>query len=208
MRTRALVVILVITSVACSPMDVLEIPVAPPPPSHWSDFSTATIPGTDCPVIEGIYLEPPLIYRIGVDAKSIPGDSADLYTRYIPFRLAEREESAVNEMRLNNNSFAIRQPDATEFYFSYFIETKNILVEYHFQSEKGNFECRNGHIEFPKITSYGVLEGMSVNFQIKNILLKDDQGALVIQSTRGPYRGNASKATKKFMFEFIKYPPK
>lgn len=208
MRTKVLAMVLAFTSVACSSLDELEIPLSPRPPSHWSDFSTSTISNSVCPLIEGIYSEPPLIYRLGVDTEFIPKDNTDLYSRYIPFHRAEREELVVDEMSLFNNSFAIRQPDATQFYFSYFNEPTNIMVEYHFQSDQGDFECRNGHIEFPKITSYGVIEGMSVNFQIKNILLRDEDGALVIQSTGGPYRGNPSRRETEFMYEFFRYPLK
>ena len=57
-------------------------------------------------------------------------------------------------------------------------------------------------------TSYGVIEGMSVNFQIMNVLLRDEEGALVIQSAGGPYRGEISKNRNSFMFEYLKYFPK
>ena len=153
-------------------------------------------------------MEPPLVHRVEVDPKSVPKDTSGLYSGYIPFYRADREEFSANEKEGSGNSFTIRQPDETQFYFSYFSEPTNLLVEYHFQLDEGDFACRNGQIEFPKITSYGVIEGMSVNFQIKNVLLKDEKGALVIQSTGGPYRGTTSQESKKFMFEFIKYLPK
>ncbi len=59
---------------------------------------------------------------------------------------------------------------------------------------------------FPIISYYVMIEGRSLNFQVRNILLKDETGALVIQSTRGPFRGNPAKAEKKFMYEFFRYP--
>lgn len=207
MRTKVLMMVWAFASVSCSSPDELEIPPSPDPPSHWNDFSTSTMSNSDCPTIAGIYLEPPFIYRLGVDTELIPKDITGLYSRYIPFHRAERNELEANEMSLLNNSFAIRQTDSTQFFFSYFNEPTNVVVEYHFQSDKGDFECRNGRIEFPIITSYGVIEGMSVNFQIKNVLLKDVDGALVIHSTGGPYRGRASKQRNAFMTEFIRYLP-
>jgi len=205
MRIKALTIVLVFTSVACSSLSELDIPPSPPPPSHWSDFSESTIPDSECPMIEGIYLEPPLVKRLGVDTELTPKDSFGLYSSYIPFYRADREEFSANEKGLSGKSFAIRQPDASQFYFSYLIERTNLLVEYHFQQDEGDFACKNGQIEFPKTTSYGVLEGGSVNFQIKNILLKDKEGDLVIQSTGGPYRGKTSQENSQFMFEFFKY---
>jgi hypothetical protein len=193
---------------ACSSLSDLEIPSSPSPPDYWSTFSTSTMPGSDCPLIEGTYMEPPLVHRVGVDPEFVPKDTNGLYSSYIPFYRADREEFSVNGKGVSGNSFTIRQPDETQFYFSYFSEPINLLVEYHFQLDEGDFACGNGQIEFPKITSYGVIEGMSVNFQIKNVLMKDEKGALVIQSTGGPYRGKASQESKKFMFEFIKYLPK
>jgi len=208
MRIKAITMIFVFINVACSPLSELEIPSSPSPPNHWSDFSTSTMPGSGCPLIEGTYLEPPLVHRVGVDPEFVPKDTDDLYSSYIPFYRADREEFSVNESGVSGNSFTIRQPDETQFYFSYISEPTNRLVEYHFQLSEGDFVCRNGQIDFPKTSSYGVIEGMSVNFQIKNILLKDKEGALVIQSTGGPYRGKASRESKEFMFEFIKYLPK
>ena len=191
--------------VACSAPEMLEIPYPPDTPNNWKKFSTSTIAGTDCPILEGEYLEPPSIYRSGKEVRHIPKDNMDLYGGYIPFHLGERNELSVNEMNLTSHRFVIRQPNATQFYFFYLIEQTNTLVEYHFRSEEGDFECQAGHIEFPKITRYGMIEGRSMNFQIRNILLKDKSGALVIQSTRGPYRGNPSKAEKEFSYEFFRY---
>ena len=207
MKTIVLVVALALTGMACSSLAELEIPPPPPPPGDWSNFSTLKVQGSDCPVIEGTFLEPPSIYRSGVDPDAVPKENTDLYSGYIPFHRADRKEWANDGKGPSRASFVIRQPDATQFYFSYLNEQKNTLVEYHFQQGEGDFECQEGRMEFPKLKSIGMIEGSSVNFQIQNVLLKDEQGALVIQSTGGPYRGIPSKAGEGFMFEFFRYLP-
>jgi len=206
MKNLTIVIAAVFSGVACSAPDRLEIPPLPGPPSAWTQFSTSSIPESDCPMIQGEYLEPPSIYRSGKESKYLPKDNLDLYGGYIPFHLAERKELVENEMGLTSNRFAIQQPDPTHFYFFYLNEQTGNPVEYHFRSENGAFQCHDGYIEFPNYSTYGMIEGRSVNFQIRNVLLKDKEGALVIQSTRGPYRGNPGKAEKKFMFEFFRYP--
>jgi len=205
MRSELAALALAFSSVACSVPERLAIPPPPDPPTGWNQFSMSTVSGTDCPILEGEYLEPPSIYRSGKEAKYIPKDNMDLYSGYIPFHLAERKDLAVNEIGLTSDHFLIRQPDVTQFYFLYLNEQTKNIVEYHFQSDEGDFKCNGGYIEFPNYTVYGMIEGTSVNFQIRNIIVKDNAGALIIQSTRGPFRGNPSKVTNEFMYEFFRY---
>ncbi len=166
----------------------------------------SSIPGTNCPDLAGEYSEHPLIYRSGKELKYISGDNFDLYSSYIPFHLGERRELAANDMDLATDHFVIRQPDATQFYFVYRSEQTGSLVEYHFRSTEADFECQAGYIEFPNYTIYGMIEGRSVNFQIRNTVNRDKGGALIIQSTRGPFRGNAGKISNEFSYEFFRYP--
>ena len=208
MRSLFVIVVLACLGVACSSPKILEIPQFPNFPDYWVGLSSTTIPGSDCPFIEGEYLEPPLIHRQGGDSKYFPKDDKWLYFGYIPFHLANRREFTSSEHSPRKNNFLIRQPDATQFYFLFLNDQETAISEYNFRSDEGDFKCDGGRIEFPRITRYGVIEGASVNFQIKNVLLKDEEGALVIQSTGGPYRGKTSQESKKFMFEFIKYLPK
>jgi len=205
LKNEIAIVALVFSSVACSAPDKLELPILPDAPNEWIQFSRSTIPGSDCPAIEGVYLEPPSIQRSGNDNKYLPKDTSWLFIGYIPLHLAERKVLTASTHNISKNSFAIRQPDATHFYFSFLNHQATAISEYYFRSDEGDFDCHDGYIEFPRITRYGMIEGRSVNFQIRNILLKDKSGALVIQSTRGPYRGNPSKAEKEFSHEFFRY---
>ena len=205
MKNKITVTFLVLFGVSCSTPDKLKMPAPHTAPINWTAFSMSTIPGTDCPIIEGTYLDPPSIFRSADGAKNVPKDNLSLYSAYIPFHRADRRELGLVQQDMLANSFIIRQPEADEFYFLYFAKHINSLVEYYFQSSEGDFECRDGHIEFPRFTSYGMIEGISVNFQIRNILLKDEKGALVIQSTRGPYRKNIMKSKNTFTDEFYRY---
>ena len=153
-----------------------------------------------------MYSQPPLISRSGKEASFIPKDISGLYSSYIPFHLGDRRELKANDIGLDSDHFAILQPDATQFYFLYLNEYSGSLVEYHFRSTEGDFECQDGYVEFPHFTTYGMIEGKSVNFQIRNILIKDAGGSLVIQSTRGPFRGGVTNGVGEFTFEFFQYP--
>ena len=205
MKTEITALILMVSSVACSAPDRLEMPPIPDPPPNWKSFSLSFSPESNCPNLEGEYSEPPLIYRSGKKAKYTPSDNFDLYSSYIPFHLGERRELEANDSDLAKDHFVIRQPDDTQFYFVYLNEHTRSLVEYYFRSTEGDFECQNGYIEFPNYTTYGMIEGRSVNFQIRNVVLMDETGALVIQSTRGPFRGKLSNTKQEFTFEFFRY---
>jgi len=206
MRSKIASLFLMCSSAACSAPDKLEMPTIPDPPSGWQSFSWSSIPGSACPKLEGEYSEPPLIFRTGNEARYTASDNFDLYSSYIPFHLAERRELEANELDLPNDSFVIRQPDKSQFQFVYLNEHTQSIVEYLFLSSEGDFKCHGGYIEFPNYTTYGIIEGKSVNFQIRNIVVKDEAGALVIQSTRGPFRGNTIKSKSEFTYEFIRYP--
>ena len=206
MRDFVIGAVIAISTAACAAPEIIEFPSLPGPPGDWYQFNTTTIPASDCPMIEGEYLEPPSVQRSGRIAKLLPKDNYWLFFGYIPLHNADREELNPGELNIVKNSFVIRQPDASQFYFSFLNHEATAISEYHFRSSEGDFECHDGYIEFPSYSTYGMIEGRSVNFQIRNVLLKDKEGALVIQSTRGPYRGNPGKAEKKFMFEFFRYP--
>ena len=198
--------ILVFSSAACSAPERLEMPSLPDAPLDWKTFDFSLFPGSNCPNISGKFSEPPLIYRSGKKSRFTPRDNFDLYSSYIPFHLGDRKELKVNNMDLASDHFVIEQPDAAQLYFVYINGLTGLPVEYHFRSKEGDFECKDGYIEFPNFAKYGMIEGRSVNFQIRNILVKDEQGALIIQSTRGPFRGNATKSSYEFTFEFFLYP--
>ncbi len=205
MKNKIVLIFLVLSGVSCSASENLEIPAPRALPSNWGLLSTSTILGTDCPMIEGVYLDPPVIHRSAANIKNAPKDSLNLYSSYIPFYRAERRELGLANLDMSANNFMIRQPSADEFYFVYFAKHIKSIVEYYFQSSEGDFKCVDGHIEFPHFTSYGMIEGMSVNFQIRNILVKDETGALIIQSTRGPYRKYIMKTKNTFTDEFYRY---
>ena len=198
---------LVFTCFACSLPDEIKVPPFPNPPNDWYQFSVSTVLGSDCPIIEGEYLEPPSIHRTGKKKKNFPKDNSWLYFGYIPLHRAERRELPISELDIGSGVFVIRQPDASRFYFSFLNHKATAISEYFFSSNNGDFECHGGHIEFPQYNIYGMIEGMSMNFQIRNALLRDVAGGLVIQSARGPYRGNQSRSQKKFTYEFFRYPP-
>jgi len=206
MRNVVFSIGLVISCATCAVPEIVEIPPIPGPPVDWPQFSASTIQGSECPKIDGVYLEPPLIHRLGHDKKYLPIDDLDLYSGYIPFHLADRNDLAENEIGLLNNHFVIRQSNESQFFFLYLNKQTETLVEYRFQSEEGDFQCQDGQMIFPIISYYVMIEGSNLNFQVRNILLKDETGALVIQSTRGPFRGNPAKAERKFMYEFFRYP--
>ena len=208
MRNAVTFSALLVLAFGCSAPDKLEIPPIPGPPDDWNQFSISLITGSDCPSIEGTYSEPPIIYRSGKKKKHLPTDNLGLYSGYVPFHRADRKVLAASALNISRDSFVIRQPDPSQFYFSMLNHEATAISEYHFRADEGDFECLAGHIKFPNYTSYGMIEGRSFNFQIRNVLLKDETGALVIQSSRGPYRGKPSKAKNDFMFEFFRYPLK
>jgi hypothetical protein len=190
---------------ACSSSVHLEMPPVPGPPAHWSKFNTSTLPGSSCPNIAGVFLAPPLIFQSAEKIEeSAEGWTASLYG-HIPFHLADRKELKAEETSLTGHEFLIRQTDGENFYLSFLTQKANI-VEYHFQREEGDFACRNGYLEFPIISSYGMVEGMSANTQIRNVLLRDMAGSLVIQKTIGPDRGRPAAKSKDFEYEFLRYP--
>ena len=206
MKTEIATLIILFSSTACSAPDRLEMPPISGPPPGWGSFTLTTMPESDCPIIAGEYSEPPSIYRSREVEGFLPKDNLDLYSSYIPFHLGERREMETNDINLPGDHFWIRQPDAAQFFFVYLNDRTGTLVEYHFRSEEGDFECQDGHIEFPNYEINGMIEGRSVNFQIRNILIKDEQDALIIQSTRGPFRGTAKMTENSFTTEFFRYP--
>ena len=205
MKVTLFALVIVVSSAACTSSARLEFPVLPDPPANWSQWSLSTLSNSDCPIVGGTYRQPPLIYRSGEKAEFLPNDNMDLQSGYIPFFRADRKEKALSSQGFQQNDFEIRQPNSAEFHFSYVNENKTLIVEYHFRSDEGDFNCNNGFMEFPLITNYLMVEGTSVNFQIRNILMKDKDGALILQSTRGPYHGNPSSNSNVFSYEFFRY---
>jgi len=206
MKNLSAIVALGFLGVACSGSETLVIPPFPDVPADWAKFSSSTIPGSDCPFIEGEYSEPPQIHRLGGDARYFPEDNKWLFLGYIPFHLADRKELKISKQSPRKNNFVIQQLDASHFHFSFLNEQATATSEYNFMSDDGDFKCNNGFIEFPEINRYGMIEGVSVNFQIRNVLFVDEESALIIQSARGPYRGSSSKDVKDFTYEYFRYP--
>ena len=199
------IMMLMALCVSCATPGALELPPVPGAPADWYDFSTATLPGSECPNISGEYLEPPLIERTGDVSGFFPKGTKWLFFGYIPLHRADRKVLPVDAFSGRNNSFIIRQPNAGSFDFLFLNYDATAASRYRFRSDEGNFSCHDGQIEFPVITRYGMIEGMSFNFQIRNVLMKDASGALVIQSTRGPSRGHRPRPDK-ILYEFMRYP--
>ena len=190
---------------ACSTGAFLEIPPVPGPPVNWNQFSTSALPDSDCPKLSGAYIEPPEIYPAVEKVKAKLEHNTESYYGHFPFHLADRKELTESEFNLTSNQFIIRQPDADNFYFLF--KTKNAsIIEYHFRTKEGDFECKGRFIEFPTLVSDGMIEGMSVNSQIRIVILRENTGALVIQKTIGPYRGDPSTAGVQFTHEYLRYP--
>lgn len=189
---------------ACSSSAILEIPPISELPANWGQLSTSTFPGSSCPKISGQYSEPPVIYRSDGKVMANSRDGPGSYYGYFPLHLADRKELAEGGISIPSNRFLIKQLDADNFYLS-FTTQKSSVVEYHFQAEEGDFECKDGYIEFPIIGRSGMIEGKSVNSQIRNVVFRENAGALIVQKTIGPYRGDASTADKKFKHEFLRY---
>lgn len=205
MRRQSILLIYLHFCTACSSLSVLEIPPVSSPPENWNGYSATMFPDSQCADIGGMYLEPPDIHKDGKMPTLAPEDEEGSYYGHIPFHIAEKEKFRESEIYLFEKVFLIRQPNAENFYFSFLTE-KFGIVEYHFRADEGDFKCKDGYIEFPVISSYGMIEAMSVNYQIRNVILRDYSGALVIQETIGPYRGNPSTQAKEFKFKFLRYP--
>ena len=135
----------------------------------------------------------------------VPEVETGSYYGHVPFHIAKKERFKESKADLLKTMFSIRQPDMDNFYFSFLTE-KFDIVEYHFRADEGDFKCKSGYIEFPVTSSYGMIEAKLANYQIRNVLLRDDSGALVVQETIGPYRGNTSTETKGFKYKILRYP--
>lgn len=205
MRNVIAAAVLALCCNSCATPQSLEFPPLPGAPENWDQFSTATIAGSDCPPIAGAYLEPPTVYQAGVDEKYQRKTNEWLFVGPIPFQRADEEQLAPGALDVPRHGFVIRQPTASRFDFYFFNHQVTAISGAHFRSDEGDFECHNGYIEFPRLISYGMIEGRTNNFQVRNVLLMDETGALVIQSTRGPYRGTQSKMKGEVSYEFIRY---
>ena len=190
--------------VACSSSALLDIPPVQKPPANWSQSSTLKFPNSNCPKMAGEYSETPVIYQSAGKVMTSSEDVRRSYYSYFPFHLADRKVLSDDEINLDSDLFLIRQTDADNFYISFKTHGAG-TVEYHFRATEEDFACKNGYIEFPIVISDGMLEGMSANFQIRNVMFRDNTGALIIQKTIGPYRGNPSTASNRFKHEFIRY---
>ena len=92
MRIVTISMTLAFSGFGCSVPDRLAMPSPPGPPSTWNQFSASTLPRSNCPEIEGVYLEPPSIYRSEKETSHTPKDNFDLYSGYVPFHLGDRKE--------------------------------------------------------------------------------------------------------------------
>lgn len=206
MKYKISIFIVLCMTASCSARDKLEMPLIPNPPPDWEPFSTATLQASECPELEGVYAEPPLIHRSGKTKRFVPSDNLDMYSSYIPFHLGDRSVLRTGAVDYTDNHFKITQPDPAQFFIVYKNRPTDEVVQLHFRQSDGDFECANGMIRFPEYQVTGMVEGSSLNFQIRNIIAKDNSGALVIQSTRGPYRGVSGELNNEFSYEFIRYP--
>jgi len=206
MKKGMAVLIVMCTTASCSARDILELPPIPNSPPDWEHFSTATIQASDCPELEGVYSEPPLVYRSGKTKRFVPSDDMALYSSYIPMHLGDQSVLHAGAVDFMVNTFEIKQPDPTQFFLVYKNISTDDVVQLHFRQSEGDFECTDGMVRFPDYQVSGMIEGASLDFQIRNVLVKDVAGALVIQSTRGPYRKYASDSKSEFSYEFIRYP--
>jgi len=207
MKVLSCVYVISITLVGCASPADLQIPPIQQLPNGWGQLSANTISNSECPSISGTYTEPPYIERLGKKLSRVPEDNHWLYFGYIPFHLADRKELPTGSMTLGRNNFLIRQPDASQFYVSFLNEEQTVISEYHFLADQGDFECKRGVMLFPEIRHYGMIEGRALNMHVRNALLVDKANSLIIQSTRGPLKGNPAGDSDKFTFEFIRYSP-
>jgi len=164
-----------------------------------------SLPDSQCAEIEGTYLRAPIVDMEGDLSDNAPNDLTGLLYAHIPFRLADKTVAKAAKAESLKSLFSIRQPDADNFFVS--LSTQKFgVVEYHFRTDEEDFSCEDGFIVFPLVKHYGTVEGMSVNYQIRNVIFRDDSGSLVVQETRGPYRGSLSTSAKKFKYKSFRYP--
>lgn len=205
MKRSMAIAIFTIVCASCATQQTLVLPPLPGAPGNWPAFSTVTIAGSECPRIEGAYLDPPSIHREGADQQFLPKDDKRLFVGPVPFQLANESELPPETKGVPREGFLILQSAASGFDFLYFNYQATAVLKFHFQSNEGDFECHHGYIEFPRLTEHGMIEGRSMNFQVRNVLYMDESGALVIQSTRGPYRGHKSQMEAEASYEFFRY---
>ncbi|HLF29424.1 MAG TPA: hypothetical protein VI566_00185 [Xanthomonadales bacterium] len=206
MRSLTIVAVIALGCASCAAPQPLAFPPLPGAPDDWHAFSTASIPGSECPLIEGVYLEPPSVHRQGAKRKYLTKNDHWLFIGPIPFFRATEEHLAAGELDVPKHGFVVRQPDASTFDFFLYNYQATAISKSHFRADEGDFECHRGYIEFPTLVSYATTEGGSTNFQVRNVLFVDETGALVIQSTRGPYRGSQSQMAREVSYEFFRYP--
>lgn len=191
---------------ACSTTSVLDLPPVFDLPESKVVEQSKTLPDSKCVDIGGVYLKKPAVLVDSGIQNGATNDEKESIYRHVPFDLAEKREIKEGNTISLNTVFLIRQPDEDSFYFSFVTKALG-LVEYHFRAGDGDYRCKDGYIEFPLIIYDGMIEAKSVNFQIRNVVLRDESGALIIQQTSGPYRGNPSSAKNKFKYEILRYPP-
>lgn len=197
--------VLAVGCTACAAQKPLGLPPLPEAPKTWLEFE-APLSGSECLDFKGAYLEPPLVHRIGIDEKYLAKDNEWIFFGYIPLHRGDRTVHAPGTYAVPRHGFVIRQTTAAEFDLLFYNHEGTSISDYLFRSEEGDFECSDGYIEFPTQVTYGMSEAGLLNFQVRNVLLLDETGALVIQSTRGPYRGTPSQMQREVSYEFIRYP--
>lgn len=205
MRKKLVSLACIFCCAACSATSVLQVPPVSSQPELGNMGQSMSFPGSQCADIEGTYLRVP-IADLDVDLLTkAPNDETGLLYSHIPFRLADKTEVKAANAESLKSLFSIRQPNADNFFVS-FSTQKFGVVEYHFRADEEDFSCEDGFIIFPLVKAYGMIEGMSVNYQIRNVIFRDNAGAFVIQETKGPYRGSPSTSAKKFKFRSFRYP--
>jgi hypothetical protein len=204
MRTKVIVLYLAFSCVACTTTEILDFPEATQLPVHWGEINVSRFSGSNCPSISGKYSEPPDIYQVDKNGHREFQGIEGSYYGFIPFHIAKEVKHESNKLGLSANQFLLQQVDSSNFTMAYLTPRSN-LVEYLFNADNDDFKCNEGYIEFPVFISYGMLEGQSVNAQVRSILFKDENGALIVRRTIGPYRKYLVNTKNTFTDEFLRF---
>ncbi len=204
MRMFVVFMCVVFSCFACTTKEILILPEASQLPANWGRLSESRLSGSDYPLISGKYLEPPDVIQVNKSGKREFLGIEGSYYGHIPLHIADEIEHKSNVLGLDINELRIRQIDANQFTVAY-ITARHNLVEHLFNAYEGDFECKEGYIEFPVLSGYEMVEGRTANYQIRNVMFNDLNGALIVQTTIGPYRKYIINSKNIFKEEFYRY---
>jgi len=200
----AAIVCIALSCFACTTKEILVLPDASQLPIGWGEMNDLRFPESDCPLISGKYLEPPDVFQMEKkNEREFLGNEGSYYG-HIPFHIADEIEDKSVVLGLSANEMSINQIDATQFTVAY-ITVRQSSVAHLFDSHEGDFVCNDGYIEFPIYIHYGMIEGMSVNAQVRNVLFRDSKGSLIVKTTIGPYRKHIINSKNFFKEEVYRY---